>query len=59
MKYLEDELELMDWLDYYENRQILAEWLNEEAELDEIAELVELVNKSLLYRKQKNKKINN
>ena len=59
MKYLEDELVLMDWLDYYENRQILAEWLNEEAELGEIAELVELVNKSLLYRKQKNKKINN
>lgn len=56
MKYLEDELELMDWLDYYENRQILAEWLNEEAELDEIAELVELVNKALLYRKQKDKK---
>ena len=56
MKYLEDELELMDWLDWYENRQILAEWLNEEAELDEIAELVELVNKALLYRKQKDKK---
>lgn len=55
MKYLEDELELMDWLDLYENRQILAEWLNEEAELDEIAELVELVNKALLYRKQKDK----
>ena len=56
MKYLEHELELMDWLDYYENRQILVEWLREEAELDEIAELVELVNKALLYRKQKDKK---
>ena len=56
MKYLEDELELMDWLDYYENRQILVDWLREEAELDEIAELVELVNKALLYRKQKDKK---
>lgn len=55
MKYLEDELELMDWLNYYENRQILAEWLDEEAELDEIGELVELVNKALLYRKQKDK----
>ena len=56
MKYLENELELMDWLDRYENREILAEWLNEEAELDEITELVELVNKALLYRKQKDKK---
>ena len=55
MKYLEDELELMDWLNYYENRQILAEWLAEEAELGEIEELVELVNKALLYRKQKDK----
>lgn len=56
MRYLDNELELMDWLDYYENRQILAEWLNEEAELGEIEELVELVNKALLYRKQKDKK---
>ena len=55
MRYLDNELELMDWLDYYENRQILAEWLNEEAELGEIEELVELVNKALLYRKQKDK----
>ena len=56
MKYLEHDLDVIDWLERYESREILAEWLNEEAELDEIAELVELVNKALLYRKQKDKR---
>lgn len=56
MKYLENELDLIDWLEKWENREILADWLNEEASLGEIDDIVNMVNNALLYRKYKNKK---
>lgn len=55
MKYLEHELDVIDWLESYESREILADYLKNEAPLGEIEELVNIINNALLYWKTKNK----
>ena len=56
MKYLEHELDVIEWLESCESREILADYLKNEAPLGEIEELVNIINNALLYRKQKDKK---
>lgn len=55
MKYLENELDVIDWLESYESREILADYLKNEAPLADIDRLVDIINDALLYWKTKNK----
>lgn len=55
MKYLDNEIEVLELLDKYEGREILADYLRNEAPLTEINELVEILNNALFYRKNKEK----
>ena len=47
MKKLHDEIDAIEFLDKWENREKFFKWLQEEGEREEIDQLIELIEKSI------------